>query len=136
MLGEFAAVTQSGIDLREETINRLPAELVEVVYLINLHNFNLVSFAVEIVDSLDCRKLFPGHIPRPVSGSGDHQHRLGRNQRSNLHIARIDAQSRRVLAQVAALHDGGNHVHRRGKPDAFVHRPPKEKPALRRRMRR
>ena len=50
------------------------------------------------------------------------QHRLRRHQGGDLDVIGIDAQAGGVLAERAALHDERDHVGRRGKLDAIVHR--------------
>src|SRR5579863_6649570 len=104
----------------EKAIDSFAAEAIEVVLLVDLHYFYLVDFAVEVVDLFDGRVLFAGDVAGPIASGGNHEHGLGSEHGGDFDVAGAEAQSGCILAEVAALHDGRNHIHRGGELHAVI----------------
>ena len=92
MLSEFVSVAEGRVLLSEKSVDGFAAELVEVMYLVDLDYFNLVPFAVKIVDLFDRGVLLLGDIVRPVASCRDKQHWLWRKHGGDLNIAGVEPQ--------------------------------------------
>ncbi len=88
---------------------------------VDLDHFDVVLFAIEVIDALNGGELFMRDVLRPIAGSGDEQHGFGREHGGDFDVVGADAQAGRIFAEIAALHDGGDHVDGRGEAEAIVH---------------
>ena len=106
----------------EPAVHRLPAVPVVVVVRDELDGRHRVLRPQQLVHAPDRGELDARRVPRPVAGRRDHQHRPRGRERRDLHVVRVEAQVRRVLAHVPALHVVRDHVHGGGDADPVVHR--------------
>src|ERR1017187_789441 len=121
VLGQFPGVAETRILLGEEAVNRLSAKLIKVVLLLELYHLYAVALPVEIVDSSYRWMLLCWNVMCPISRSRDQQHRLGREHCGDFNVACAVPESGRILAEVAPLHDGRDHVDRRSKLYPIIH---------------
>ena len=116
----------SGVGLTERPaaepgVDGLAAVAVVVVLGLELDGRDGVLRTEERVDALHRRELDAGRVPGPVAGRRHHEHRPRGREGGDLHVARVEAQVRRVLADVPALHRVRDHVDGGGEPDPVVH---------------
>ena len=74
----------------------------------------------ERVEPLEIGEPLRRHLPRPVIG-GVHALGLGGEEGRELHVARADAEQRRVFAGAPSLHRGAHHHDRIREGQAIVH---------------
>ena len=104
----------------KETVDTFAAEFVEVVRRIDLNDLDVFGFAIELINAANGGELFARDVLGPIAGGGDQQHWFGREHRGNFDVVSADAQARSIFAKIAALHDGGNHIHGRGETKAVI----------------
>ena len=85
-------------------VHRLATRSVVVVLGVESYGSDAIPSAKERIEPSHLRKFDLHRLVRPVAGRGHHQERSRGDRGGDLHVVRVETQTRKVFAETAPLH--------------------------------